>query len=517
MADGSSTTRRLPIYLLIDCSESMVGEPLEAVAQGVKLLCMELKTDPMAMETAYLSVISFSSRAHQLVPLTDLMLFSLPPLPLGPGTGLGAVFDLLGQCVSRDVRKGTSTQKGDWKPLVFLLTDGQPTDNWQDAFNRFKATNPSVNIIAAGCGEDADADVLKAITPSVLMLKSAGADSFKAFFKWVSQSVSVMSVGIKDGEKFKLPTPPADVLAAPVKSGVSKSPSQIILAARCRDQKKGYLMRYRRSSPSNDTYQAEKAYKVSDDYFSEASASPTGMTLDSSKLKEASPCPYCGRKGWGMGKDKTSLECSDSIGGGSGRAQVMFVLDVTGSMAGEIGGIKDNIKDFVDYIKKEGLAVEVGLIAFRDLEERQPPEVLNFKGQVFTDNASDFKAKVGGLTAYGGGSTLGESSFDALVLASNQPFSRDMSRVIVLITDEPPKIPDGKVKNIDGVISALSEAHIDQLHMVLPSKFQSNYRPLHSRLKGKTFELGEDGRGGTSFRGLLMDIGKAITVAARLG
>jgi uncharacterized protein YegL len=292
----------------------MVGEPLEAVSQGIKLLCMELKTDPMAMETAYLSAISFSSRARQLVPLTDIMLFSLPPLPLGPGTGLGAAFDLLSQCISRDVRKGTSTQKGDWKPLVFLLTDGQPTDNWQDALNRFKAANPSVNIIAAGCGEDADADVLKAVTPSVLMLKSAGPDSFKAFFKWVSQSVSVMSVGIKDGEKFKLPAPPADVLAAPVKPGGSKSPSQIILAARCRDQKKGYLMRYRRSSPSGDIYQAEKAYKVSDDYFSEADATGAGNIRDPSlageeldRLQSSIKCPYCDRSGWHLAKDGTLL------------------------------------------------------------------------------------------------------------------------------------------------------------------------------------------------------------------
>ena len=276
-------------------------------------------------------------------------------------------------------------------------------------------------------------------------------------------------------------------------------------------------MRYRRSSPSGDTYQAEKAYKVCDDYFSEASASPVGMTLDSSKLKESPPCPYCGRKGWGLGKDKASLECSDSMGGGGGRAQVMFVLDVTGSMAGEIDGIKDNIKDFVDYVKKEGLSVEVGLIAFRDLEEHQPPEVLKFNGKVFTDNASDFKAKVGALTAYGGGGTPGESSFDALVLASNQPFNIDVSRVIILITDEPPKIPDGKVKNIENVKSALSEAHIDQLHMVLPDYVKGNFKPFHSSIKGKIFELGRDGRGGTSFRSLLMDIGKAITIAARLG
>ena len=62
--------RRLPIYLLIDTSGSMMGEPIEAVKQGIRTLITELKGDPQAVETAYLSVITFDSHARQLVPLT---------------------------------------------------------------------------------------------------------------------------------------------------------------------------------------------------------------------------------------------------------------------------------------------------------------------------------------------------------------------------------------------------------------------------------------------------------------
>ena len=50
--------RRLPIYLLIDTSGSMMGEPIEAVKQGIRTLITELKGDPQAVETAYLSVIT---------------------------------------------------------------------------------------------------------------------------------------------------------------------------------------------------------------------------------------------------------------------------------------------------------------------------------------------------------------------------------------------------------------------------------------------------------------------------
>ena len=75
--------RRLPIYLLLDCSGSMMGEPIEAVKQGVKVLLSELRGDPQALETAYLSVITFSSTARQATALTELMLFKEPPLEAG--------------------------------------------------------------------------------------------------------------------------------------------------------------------------------------------------------------------------------------------------------------------------------------------------------------------------------------------------------------------------------------------------------------------------------------------------
>ena len=57
----SDYIRRLPVYLLLDCSGSMSGEPIEAVKQGIKALLTELKGDPQALETACLSVITFNS------------------------------------------------------------------------------------------------------------------------------------------------------------------------------------------------------------------------------------------------------------------------------------------------------------------------------------------------------------------------------------------------------------------------------------------------------------------------
>ena len=50
----------------------MHGEPIEAVKNGVEMLVSTLRNDPYALETAYLSVITFNTNAQQLVPLTEL-------------------------------------------------------------------------------------------------------------------------------------------------------------------------------------------------------------------------------------------------------------------------------------------------------------------------------------------------------------------------------------------------------------------------------------------------------------
>ena len=94
-----SYVRRLPVYLLLDCSGSMSGEPIEAVRQGIDSLLSDLKGDPQALETAYLSVITFASSAQQVVPLTELMSFNPPELHASGLTSLGGALRVLKDCV----------------------------------------------------------------------------------------------------------------------------------------------------------------------------------------------------------------------------------------------------------------------------------------------------------------------------------------------------------------------------------------------------------------------------------
>lgn len=113
--------RRLPIYFLVDVSESMVGEPIKQVENGMRQIVQELRTDPYALETAFISVIAFAGKAKSLSPLTELYKFYPPVFPIGGGTSLGGALDFLMDDIDNNVVKTTEERKGDWKPIIFLL------------------------------------------------------------------------------------------------------------------------------------------------------------------------------------------------------------------------------------------------------------------------------------------------------------------------------------------------------------------------------------------------------------
>ena len=130
--------RRLTVYLLLDTSGSMYGEPIEAVKNGVQTLISTLRSDPYALETAYLSIITFNSTAQQITPLTELAAIQQPNIDAGGCTVLGGALELLAKKVDSEITKTTAEVKGDWRPLVFLMTDGEPTDSITKGLEEFK-------------------------------------------------------------------------------------------------------------------------------------------------------------------------------------------------------------------------------------------------------------------------------------------------------------------------------------------------------------------------------------------
>lgn len=207
--------RRLPVYILLDTSGSMFGEPIQAVENGVQVLLSTLRSDPYALETAFLSVITFNTEVKQDVPLTELALFQAPTLKAGGCTALGDALKLLSERADAEIAKTTPEKKGDWKPLVFIMTDGVPTDDITKGLEEFRKRKWGT-VVCCAAGNGADTNLLKQVSESVVALDTADSATIKAFFKWVSASISTSSKKIDAGKGdvagiTELPPPPPEV------------------------------------------------------------------------------------------------------------------------------------------------------------------------------------------------------------------------------------------------------------------------------------------------------------------
>ncbi len=206
--------RRLPVYLLLDTSGSMKGERIEAVKNGLQVLVSKLRQDPFALESVSISIITFDREIKQLIPLTDLETLQIPEIatPDSGPTNMGAALLMLCDKVDSETIKSTNEQKGDWKPLLFIMTDGNPSDiaQFREAVPKVKSKNFAA-IVACAAGAEAKDSFLKELTNTVVHLDTADSSTLMSFFKWVSASIGIGNKSIGASEELTLPPPPDEV------------------------------------------------------------------------------------------------------------------------------------------------------------------------------------------------------------------------------------------------------------------------------------------------------------------
>jgi len=204
------SVRRLPVYILLDTSGSMRGEPIHSLNVGLQAMLSALRQDPYALEGVHLSIITFDIEARVYLPLTPLDQVNLEEIsvPSSGATFMGAALELLIQRVDQEVKKTTVDAKGDWLPLLFVMTDGSPSD-----LHTFKEAAAVVkgrgfrSIVACAAGPKAKQEALRELTDYVVTLDTMDSAAFSGFFKWFSSTTSQAA----NSNSTSLPLPPPEI------------------------------------------------------------------------------------------------------------------------------------------------------------------------------------------------------------------------------------------------------------------------------------------------------------------
>lgn len=182
---------RCPCILLLDTSGSMNGKPIDQLNEGVKIFHEELLKDQLAQKRVEIAVVSFGpvkieSEFHTVPNFIPVNLNASGDTPIGGA--IATAIELLNKRKSEYKLHGHPY----YKPWVFLITDGAPTDNFSNAIEIVKSgeSNNSFAFFAIGV-EGANMETLKQISIRE-PLKLQGL-KFVEFFQWLSASMKMVS------------------------------------------------------------------------------------------------------------------------------------------------------------------------------------------------------------------------------------------------------------------------------------------------------------------------------------
>lgn len=184
---------RVACVVLVDVSGSMHGEPLDEVNAGLQIMKEELQSDALAAKRAEIAIVTFGGTVTVVQDFVGVERFSPPRLESTGDTPMGAGIRRAIELVQ--ARKQVYKDNGIayYRPWVFLITDGAPTDRWHDAAMQVQDGERQNAFVFFSVGtEDADFTILRKISKQREPLKLKGL-RFRDLFQWLSKSLQSVS------------------------------------------------------------------------------------------------------------------------------------------------------------------------------------------------------------------------------------------------------------------------------------------------------------------------------------
>lgn len=195
---------RCPCLLLLDTSGSMRGQPINELNAGIRLFKDELAAEAMASKRVEVAIVGFGP-VQVVSDFQTADVFDPPPLAAKGDTPMGAAIEEGLALLDRRKHAYRTNGIAFYRPWVFLITDGGPTDAWADAAAKVKAGEAAKHFSFFAVGvEGARMDILRQFgAREPLMLKEL---RFRDLFVWLSNSLGSVSKS-KVGDTVELVNP----------------------------------------------------------------------------------------------------------------------------------------------------------------------------------------------------------------------------------------------------------------------------------------------------------------------